>query len=245
MNLRQWFIDFFGFSQKEANGVLVLLVLIIFLAILPRFYHSRIEDHSASDSLMLAQWYQKVALAAKEDSIKTDNISESRRVPSRELITKKSRIDMTGENSTKVAEGTFANPKSKSDLNTATKDQLMEVRGVGDVLSDRIIKFRDLLGGFYDLNQVRDVYGLKPEVAEKIFDQFEIKSGVKHTIFINSDSLIRHPLIPYKLARSISNFRKTHGDYQDISSLREIKGLSDSLYQKIYPYISIQPITTD
>ena len=51
------------------------------------------------------------------------------------------------------------------DLNSATAADLMGVYGIGETLSERIIKFRDRLGGFLVNEQLYDVYGLKPEVV--------------------------------------------------------------------------------
>ena len=71
-------------------------------------------------------------------------------------------------------------PKSfdqKSDLNTATAQQLQKVNGIGKALSDRIVKFRNKFsGGFISDIQLQDVYGLSPEVIERITNQFTVKT---------------------------------------------------------------------
>ena len=56
--------------------------------------------------------------------------------------------------------------KEVNDLNLATAEDLKAIRGVGDILSARIIKFRNRLGGFVINEQLYDVYDLDPEVVK-------------------------------------------------------------------------------
>lgn len=58
------------------------------------------------------------------------------------------------------------------DLNQADSMDLVALPGIGPVLSRRIIKFREKLGRFNDVEHLRKVYGLKPEVYEKIAHRF-------------------------------------------------------------------------
>lgn len=60
------------------------------------------------------------------------------------------------------------------DLNAATTEDLKSIYGIGETLSERIIKFRDRLGGFLVNEQLYDVYGLKPEVVEKALLRFQV-----------------------------------------------------------------------
>ena len=110
-------------------------------------------------------------------------------------------------------------------------------------LSERIIKYRDLIGGFHDTTQFAEVYGLPDEVLRKL-SQASIFSDSLSQININTDSLkllYKHPYIDYRLAKRIVNYRRVHGDYQQPADLLQLKTMSDSLYQKLYPYISTLP----
>jgi len=57
-------------------------------------------------------------------------------------------------------------PIVKQDLNTVTANQLKEIYGIGETLSGRIVKFRSSLNGFLSDDQIKGVYGLKPEVID-------------------------------------------------------------------------------
>src|SRR5690606_37414215 len=71
-------------------------------------------------------------------------------------------------------------PKSfvqKIDLNKATAQQLQKVNGIGEKLSERIIQFRGRFqGGFIADVQLQDIYGLSPEVIERITNEFTVKT---------------------------------------------------------------------
>ena len=62
------------------------------------------------------------------------------------------------------------------DLNSATAEELKIIKGIGRVLSLRIIKFRDRLGVFLVEEQLQDVYGLEAEVGQRIIKKFPLVS---------------------------------------------------------------------
>ncbi len=133
-------------------------------------------------------------------------------------------------------------PVIQFDLNEATADELQKIRGIGPVLSERIVKYRDMLGGFHDFTQLNEVYGLKPDVVGKIVEQATLNGSIEKLTLNQTDSLkqlAKHPYINYNLARAILNYRKVHGDYSDLSELKNIKVLDDSLYHKLAPYLSL------
>lgn len=129
------------------------------------------------------------------------------------------------------------------DANTATAEEYQKIRGIGPVLSKRIVSFREKLGGFHSKDQLHQVYGLDSSVVDDL-KQHLIFSSYVRKININTDSLqplYSHPYINYNTARAIVNYREQHGDYESINQLKSIKIINDSLYQKIYPYLSLHP----
>ncbi|KAA5824035.1 helix-hairpin-helix domain-containing protein [Algibacter amylolyticus] len=116
----------------------------------------------------------------------------------------------------------------KQDLNTATAQQLQKVNGVGKVLSDRIIKYRNKsVGGFITDIQLHDVYGLTPEVIQNITNQFTVKTpkAIKK-LNINTatvDDLVTIPHIDYDLAHSIIEQRILMEGFNSINQLKKVK----------------------
>ncbi len=122
-------------------------------------------------------------------------------------------------------------PKAKKiivlDINEATKEDLMKVYGIGDKISDRILEQKSKLGAFVSMEQMQDVWGLSPEVIEKLSQFFEVKSTSKiKKININNASvkeLAQFPFFRYALAKEIVIHRSMQGDIK-IEDLSKIKG---------------------
>ena len=54
------------------------------------------------------------------------------------------------------------------DINTATAEEWKSLPGIGEILSARIVKFRESLGGFSSVEQVAKTYGLKDSTFQLI-----------------------------------------------------------------------------
>lgn len=113
------------------------------------------------------------------------------------------------------------------DINQATKEDLMKVYGIGDKISDRILEQKQKLGAFVSMEQMNDVWGLSPEVIEKLNASFKVKSIPNNKkININMASvkeLSQFPFFRYQLAKDIVVYRTMNGDVK-IEDLPKIKG---------------------
>ena len=129
----------------------------------------------------------------------------------------------------------------KLDLNLEDSIQLQMLEGVGPILARRAYKFRQALGGFYDITQLTEVYNMPKISKEEIAKYFYLEGDQTLKLNINTDSithLSKHPYINWNLAKSIINYRKVHGNYDTVEQITSIKIISDSLYQKIAPYLT-------
>nr|WP_285903425.1 helix-hairpin-helix domain-containing protein [Arenibacter sp. H213] len=119
-------------------------------------------------------------------------------------------------------------------INLATAADLRTISGVGEILSNRVIKFRDRLGGFVVEEQLEHVYGLEKEVVLKVWERFRIVDAPRIVkININDASaaeLVKLVYINYKLANRIVAFREFNGV---ISSFEELLDLEDFPSEKI------------
>ena len=129
------------------------------------------------------------------------------------------------------------------DINTADTAQLKEIRGIGDKLSLRIVKYRDVLGGFTSLEQLREVYGLDSAVINRLQSQTYIDGDFRPVqIDLNTSSeadILKHPYLS-KSARSIVSYRFQHGPFAKVEDIRNIGSLDDEQAKKIMPYITVK-----
>ncbi len=127
------------------------------------------------------------------------------------------------------------------ELNTATKEDLIRVYGIGEGLSDRILKEKEKLGGFVSMNQLDDIWGLSPEVLEKLGEQFKISQiPVLKKININNSTikeLMQFPYFKYALAKSIVTYRSMNGKIVNAEDLTKIKGFPIDKVEVIVLYL--------
>lgn len=91
-------------------------------------------------------------------------------------------------------------PGATIDLNGADTTLLKRVPGIGSSFARRIVKYRELLGGYYVVEQLQEVYGMDRERYDKIAPFFTIRSGVR-PLTITIDSISYHPYLSWRHKR--------------------------------------------
>ncbi len=124
------------------------------------------------------------------------------------------------------------------ELNMADSAALESLPGIGTILAPRIIRYRNLLGGFYSVEQLREVYGLSEEhfkaasphlfINGETFARFNLN-------FASARELGRHPYVGFRTARKIVKLRDERGKYFSAEDLSEIM-TADSI-ARLTPYL--------
>jgi DNA uptake protein ComE-like DNA-binding protein len=114
------------------------------------------------------------------------------------------------------------------DINQASQEDLVKIYGIGEALSIRILKQKEILGCFVSMEQMNDVWGLSPEVIYELNTHFKavIPSTFKK-IAINEASLkelSQFSYFRYALAKQIVIYRSMNGNINNIEDLSKIKG---------------------
>jgi DNA uptake protein ComE-like DNA-binding protein len=114
------------------------------------------------------------------------------------------------------------------DINQATKEDLIKIYGIGEAISLRILKQKENLGGFVSMEQMKDVWGLSPEVIENLNSHFKVSvlPNIKK-IDVNNASLkelSQFYYFRYALAKEIVTYRSMRGNINNIEDLTKIKG---------------------
>ncbi|MFT6148838.1 MAG: competence ComEA-like helix-hairpin-helix protein [Saprospiraceae bacterium] len=128
------------------------------------------------------------------------------------------------------------------DINTAKVEDFQQLKGIGAGYAKRIIKYRTQLGGFLNINQIQEVYGISKETFESIKPQLIQISKIIQKININTtdyETLITHPYIDSKRANAIIKYRKQHGNFKSIEDLKNIYAISAKTLERIKPYLKV------
>ncbi len=148
----------------------------------------------------------------------------------------------------KIQKSSFKNkartsPKLSIELNTADSTDLIRVKGIGSIFASRILKYRKLLGGYSQPSQLMEVYGIDSAKFHTMKHNFSSCDSSKIIrININTASfkkLLKHPYISYEFVKIIVNTRRKEL-YKTLEDFKERTQLSDSVYQKINPYLTTE-----
>ncbi|RYY57498.1 MAG: helix-hairpin-helix domain-containing protein [Chitinophagaceae bacterium] len=128
------------------------------------------------------------------------------------------------------------------DLNLADTTALIALPCIGSKLAHRMIQFRDKLGGFHSVEQVREIYGITDSAFEALRPWLKADAERCRMIAINQvtlDELKVHPYVRFELARTIIAYRQEHGVFQALTDLQKITALTSAAYEKIRPYLRL------
>jgi competence protein ComEA len=136
----------------------------------------------------------------------------------------------------------FVKAESKKiELNSADSVSLLSLNGIGPAFASRIIKYRNALGGYYKINQLREVFGLDSLVFDKIKSRLTVNPFLLRKIEINKVEIIdlkRHPYLrDYQKCKTIVLYRKEHGIYNSVNDLRKAIPGNDELIERLNPYL--------
>lgn len=129
---------------------------------------------------------------------------------------------------------------SHIELNQADSAQIAERLKFPSWIATRIVKFRNLLGGFYSVDQLNEVYGMDSLEVEKRKNFIEIDTTQIRKIDLNKATfkdLVNHPYISYDLTKEIVEFRQENVKINSTYELVEQGIIPDSLHQKLKHYL--------
>ena len=126
------------------------------------------------------------------------------------------------------------------DLNTSTATDLTQVRGIGEVLSKRIVKYRTRLQGFDELDQLYEVYGLDSLVIEKVKRQFKIITKLERVktpvAEVTLEVLLSIPYLSKSEAKKIIGLR-TRNRNLSLENLRTDPGFDSLKIERLALYL--------
>lgn len=210
--------DLFHFSLFERRGAFSLLAMALCLFLLPRWWGRRAQER----------------VIVQVDIAVTQATTPDRPFPGSATLSDKPAEVSTGPGKTTTQEAAARIP-----INQADENQWATLRGIGPVLSGRIVRFRDKLGGFASIGQVGETYGLPDSVFQSIrhrlvLDQEHRKLRINQ---LSAEELAEHPYVNWRQAKAVVAYRQASGPFRRAEDFAVLRVFSEEDHQRIRPYL--------
>lgn len=138
---------------------------------------------------------------------------------------------LTYKKTFKYPEGTLV------DVGVADTVELKKIPGIGSVISRRIVGYRRVLGGFYDLSQLEELDCITPEMMK----WFKLEGGQIQKMAVNRlslDKLRAHPYLNFYQAKAIIEYRKKWGEIKSLSQLSLFEEFTEKDLNRLSHYFT-------
>ncbi len=127
------------------------------------------------------------------------------------------------------------------EINAADTAQLFQVKGMPKWLAKRIVFYREKLGGYQSVNQLKELKNVPLDLIDRVTPYFTVDTTKIQKIAVNKASIDRlkaHPYISYLQATSIYEYRRNYGKYKSVSDMKKIDKeiITPEFIQKLQPY---------
>ncbi|MDR1518394.1 MAG: helix-hairpin-helix domain-containing protein [Dysgonamonadaceae bacterium] len=241
--------DFLYFQSGEKVAVILLLVVIVLLFVLNVVLSNREQfafDSSRKDSLdgELARFHTE--LEKRQNDTSASYYARNQRITTNRYEKKQYEKGGIQEN---IPHSYPSYPKTEKlsagesiSLNETDTAQWKKIPGIGSAFAGRIVKYRDRLGGFASVNQLREVYGFDNELFAKVSpfvkeDEVFVKIAINKLEF---KELLKHPYLEYNHVKAIVNLRTRKGNIASIDELSMLDEFTEGDLERLKPYLSFE-----
>jgi competence protein ComEA len=220
----QYLKTYFGFSSRESRGFVLVIPSLAILYLIPTVYETWLNHKHQGvykEYLVLADSLEKVGWQSITVSDLQFNFQDTSKTKFNTRQTRQVNLNQL-------------------EFFDADSILLQVVPGIGPTMAGRIVKFRENAGGLYEREQLMDVFGMTPEVAERVFQYFSFAPQIDRKLNMNQftvEELARHPYINYGSAKVIVAFREQHGNFESPQDLLKIKIFNQDWLDRLVPYL--------
>lgn len=235
--------DFLYFSKGERIALIVLLCLITVAGIVLMLAKSPASESPEK----IAEVTHEIVL---QDSIEANNASES--LPSRKeiKIDRSPKKETVSERVERLTSSRPTYPRTEKftvgtviELNSADTTMLKKVPGIGTSFANRIVKYRNLLGGFYSVTQLSEVYGIDEDKYNNLAPWFTVDASLIKLLSVNSlpqDVLRKHPYINYQQAKAIHKLIRQKKSITGWENLQLLDEFTEQDKRRLQSYLSFE-----
>ncbi len=128
------------------------------------------------------------------------------------------------------------------EINSADSVQLIKLKGVGAYFASKIIKYRNLLGGYILKEQLMEVWNLDRNKFKEFEQYIEIDESKVKKININNCTVqeLKHPYLKWNQINAIVNYRIKHGKYKSVDEIKNTDLVDEETLRKIAPYLIVE-----
>ena len=126
------------------------------------------------------------------------------------------------------------------EINSADEEQLLTIKGIGPFFAKQILKRRNELGGFYQKNQLLEVWKMDQEKFEIIKELITIDNLKIIRIDLNTvklEDLKLHPYFKWNIANSLIKMREQKNGFKNLNEIKESVLINEELFEKLKPYL--------
>lgn len=232
--------NWFGFTRRERRSTFSLLVIIVVLLVI---------RYTVPDSSLPVKNISAEVIETENSRVdlENDSSSKSSKVKFKTYPKKtfrKSGTDLSASKVSYVIKQEDRKIGSKIiDINLSDTSALITLPGIGPVLSVRIIKYRNYLGGYARVEQLKEVYGLSEETFEMIKSHVKADSAFIKRLNINTveyKELTRVRYLEKYEITSILKYRQLMGRIAKIDDLVDNKLITKEKVKQIRPYVRLE-----
>jgi DNA uptake protein ComE-like DNA-binding protein len=229
--LSAFLTGYFLFSRSEQRGIIILVGIIICLTVVMIL----LPGHSDADPEEFRQFIREVAaftdaIKKTEDSLRSDKLK---------------RLAGNQPESVRQVVRPVAHAESEQspvilELNSSDSADLVKLPGIGPVFARRIIKYRELLGGYITVGQLLEVYGMDTTRFEGIKQRVCVDPSTVKQLSLNRAEFrqfVRHPYFPYEVVKALGKYRDKHVRFDSVSEIGRVDGITQETFRRIAPYL--------
>ena len=144
------------------------------------------------------------------------------------------------ENTTR-AKRSWQEEKISLEINSADSLQWLKLKGIGPGYTHRILKYKSLLGGYTNIEQLKEVYYFSDSLFNLIKDNLTVNPTLIQKLKVNSvdfKTMVHHPYIKYEGTKCI--FALKRNKKIKAEDLVNSSCFSREMLQKILPYLDFE-----